>query len=436
MRKFTLLLGAALATACPLAVAAPPALAQAQPGQFDSRAAVDAVRKLLRENYVVKEHRPGLDAALARGLASGRYSVADPQELARRVTNDMVAVAHDKHLYLQHDPATSAQLAAGGQSDEVADSPFWRAFARRQNHGVRELRVLAGNVRLMRYDGFLWTGEDSRAALDSAMAFLRGGDAIILDLRTNGGGSPEAVRRLASYFVPPGAKLVTFHMRDEAPDVSYAETVPDGRIEGVPVYVLTSGRSASAAEEFVSHVAGFGFGTLIGETTAGAAYRNELFPVPGGFALSVSVGRPELPAGGDWEGKGVAPRHQVPQELALDRALQEALTGLAAKAQGRERTEIEWAAALHGARASRAAPAQPAAAYAGRYGDRTVSAEGTTLVYQREGGLKSTLVPLGGDLFAIEADPRSRVRFVSSNGKVTGFVVERADGGKVEATRA
>jgi len=435
MRKLTLLLGAAIAVCGALGPPALPASAQAQPDRFDPRAAVEAIRKILRENYVVKERRAGLDAALARGLASGRYSVSDPRELAQRVTDDMAAVAHDKHLRLLHDPATAAQLAAGGQNNEVADSPFWREFARRRNHGVRELRVLDGNVRLMRYDGFLWTGEASAAALDSAMAFLRGGDAIVLDLRTNGGGSPEAVQRLASYFVPAGAKLVTFHMRDEAPSVSYAEAVPGGRIEGVPVYVLTSGDSASAAEEFASHVAGFGFGTLVGETTAGAAYRNELFPIAGGFALSVSVGRPELPAGGDWEGKGVAPKLQVSQELALERALEDALTRLAARAEGRERTEMEWAAALHAARVSGAAPALPAAAYVGRYGERTVSIEGMTLVYQRDGGRKTALVPLGGDLFALEANPRSRVRFPSTGGSIAGLVIERADGSRVEVPK-
>ncbi|WP_204321911.1 S41 family peptidase, partial [Streptococcus pneumoniae] len=105
------------------------------------------------------------------------------------------------------------------------------------------------------------------------------------------GGSPDAVRRIASYFVAPGTPLVTFHMRNAAPTTSTSEAVPGGRMQ-VPLYVLTSNRAASAAEEFVSHVARLGFGTLVGETTAGAAYRNEHYAVPGGFVISVSVGYP------------------------------------------------------------------------------------------------------------------------------------------------
>jgi hypothetical protein len=414
-------------------LSAPVAAAQA-----DRAPAVEAVRKALRENYVVKERRAALDAALARGLASKRYAVADPEEFARRVSADMEAVAHDKHLSLRYNPAMAAQMAQRGQrDDDVTESAFWIDLARRQNHGVRELKVLDGNVRLMRYDGFLWNGEASKQALDGAMAFLRGGDAIVIDIRGNGGGSPDAVRHLTSYFVPAGAKLVTFHMRDEAPTVSYAEAeVPGGRIGGVPVYVLTSGGTASAAEEFSAHVAGFGFATLVGETTAGAAYRNDFFPVPGGFALSVSVGRPELPGGGDWEAKGVAPKFQVAQDLALDRAMQDALPPLAAKAQGPLRTELEWAAAAHAARITPLAPAQTLDAYAGRYGERAITVEGAGLMFQRDGGLRSPMLPLGGDLFAIERDPRSRIRFVTANGAVTGFVLERADGSKIEAPRA
>ncbi|KRC79849.1 S41 family peptidase [Sphingomonas sp. Root241] len=429
------LLAGALAAAS-LAVPAVPLAAQAQAAKFDSRAVIEAVRKALRENYVIKERRPALDAALAKGLASGRYAVADPQELSKRINDDLAAVAHDKHLGISFDPRVAAELAAGRQGDEVADSAFWRALARRNNHGVSELKMLPGNIRMLRYDGFMWTGDESRAALDNAVAFLRGGDAIIIDIRGNGGGSPEAVRRLASYFVPPGAKLVTFHMRDEKPTVSVAETeVPGGRITGVPVYVLTSGGSASAAEEFASHVKGFGFGTLVGETTAGAGYRNDIFAIPGGFALSVSVGRPELPDGSDWEAKGVAPKLAVAQDLALDRAQQDALARLAAKAQGPEKTELEWSAALVAVRMTPATPAQPLDAYAGRYGQRMVKVEGGGLVYQREGGPKTALVPLGADLFALEFDPRSRIRFAHANGTVTGFVIERVDGSRIEVPR-
>jgi hypothetical protein len=167
----------------------------------------------------------------------------------------------------------------------------------------------------------------------------------------------------------------------------------------------------------------------------GAGYRNENFAMPGGFVLSVSVGRPELPDGSDWEAKGVKPGIAVPADQALDRALQGALQSVAAKAQGPRRTELEWASAAIGARLQPTKPVLPLAAYAGRFGPRTVEVEGDGLRYRRDGGIETALLSLGADLFALEADPSTRVRFVSAGGAVTGFVLERADGTSTEQPR-
>jgi hypothetical protein len=403
--------------------------AEQQAPAIDRRVVIDAVRKAIRENYVLPAKRAPLEAALEKGLASGRYAVADPRELAQRVNADLFAVSNDKHLGLNFDPEASKQLGARPQGDVVQDGAFFESLARRRNHGVSELKLLDGNIRYLKYDGFMWTGPESQAAIDGAIAFLRGGDAIVIDLRGNGGGSPAAVKRLASYFVPAGAKLVTFHMRSDPPDVSTAEKeVPGGRIAGVPVYVLTSGRTASAAEEFASHVAGFEFATLVGETTAGAAYRNEHFPIPQGFVLSVSVGRPELPDGSDWEAKGVAPAIAVASDLALFRAQEDALGKLAAKAEGPLRTQFEWAAAALRARTAPAALVRPIAAYAGRFGPRAISVEDGRLFYRRDGGIATALLPLGPDLFVMEADAATRVRFSARGDSVTGFELLGADG--------
>ena len=335
---------------------------------------VTGIRKAIAGNYVVAGKRAALDAALAKGLKAGRYDVADPGEFTRRLNEDLYAVAQDKHLSLFFDPRLSAEIAGrGSQNDEIEDTPFFKTMMRQRNYGITEMKLLPGNVRYIRYDGFGWTGAESKAAIDAAMAFLREGDAAILDLRGNGGGSPEAVKRIASYFVPAGTPLVTFHLRSAAPTSSTSEAVP------------------------------------------------------GGFVMSVSIGYPELPGGGNWEGKGVPPKIAVPADRALDRAQQDAAQKLAEKAQGPQRTELEWTAALYAARATPVAPARALAAYAGRYGARTVAVENGALTWQRDGGVKSAMVPLGGDLFAFEFDPATRVRF-TGEGAVTGVIIERADG--------
>jgi hypothetical protein len=410
--------------------------AQVQTDPQSEQAVIAAVRAAIARDYVVPEKRAPLDAILAKGLASGRYHGVDPQELAQRVTQDLFAVAHDKHLNLSFNPQMAAHLPDPHAADAADDenSPFFLDQARRANHGISDLKLLEGNVRMMTYDGFIWTRE-SAAAMDQAMAFLRGGDAVIIDLRGNGGGDGTAVRHLASYFVPKGTLLITNYFRSDPADPSISEEVPGGRI-AAPVYVLTSGRTASAAEEFASHVSRLGFGTLVGETTAGAGYHNDLEPMPGGFVLSLSIGRALLPDGSNWEGKGVAPKVATDRDAALDTAEQLALAGLAAKAPaGPDRTFLEWSAALHGARVNPVTPRLPLQAYTGRYGTRTIALENGHLTYQPDGLPKSPMVAVGANVFALELFPRNRLRFAETGDAVTGFTAERADGSHVEVTR-
>ena len=405
--------------------------------QADPQEVVAGVRTLIDANYVVADLRPAIDAALAAGLAEHRYDGLAADALAERITQDMAAVAHDKHLGMRFDPAESARLTAAGPArDDNEDDPFLRRIAHDHNSGVTRLEVLPGNIRLMSYDGFLWAGDASKAAIDTAMAFLRGGDAIVIDLRHNGGGSPQAVNYLASYFVPPQTKLVTFHLKNDPPTDSVSQQVPGGPIARIPTYVLTSGGSASAAEEFASHVAGFGFGKLVGETTAGAAYRNEFFPVPGGYVISISIGRPELPKGGNWEGKGVAPAIPAPAGKALEAAQADAYATLAATAPAGGDPRYAWLAAAARARLSPATPALALADYAGRYGDRAITVEGDHLTFKRDGGGESAMLPLGGDRFALDADPLTQIRFRQANGTATGMTLERADGRTIDAPRS
>lgn len=433
------LIVAGLALAAGMAGAQPSA-APAAVAPADGRAVVAALRKVLAENYVLPEVRPKLDAALAKGLAAGRYDVSDPGVLVDRVNADLAAVTPDKHLGLQYDPRAATAAAAGQgarRDDDGPASPEAIRQARSRNHGFTEMKVLVGNVRYVDMQGFVWTGPKSAEAYDNAMRFLKEGDAAIIDLRHNGGGSPEGVQYLVSHFMEPNRHLVTFHMGASQVDrLSTLTTLPAGRMVGKPLYVLTSGHTASAAEEFTGHIAGFRLGELIGETTAGAGFRNSFFPLPGGYLVSVSVGRAVLASTGkDWEGVGIAPTTAVAQDKALEVAQVHALRKLAATASPRDKARFEGAAAVLAARAEPVATALPLAAYAGTFGERKVWVEEGRLAYQREGGPKFAMIAVGPNLFAFEDDPMTRVEYKVAGNAATAFELLRGDGSKVEAAR-
>lgn len=433
---------AALAMA-PLGAATPIAAqraASAVPAQVDGRKVATEVKRLLDAYYVLPEARPKFGAVLAKGLASGRYDIADPDQLVERINADLHEVTPDKHLHVMYDAERSKELASAptdAGADNAPPTPEDIAAAQRRNSGLVQMRILPGNVRYLETDGFVWAGDVTERAYDDAMRFLSGGDAVIIDMRKNGGGSPDAVRYLISHFLKPNTPLMTFYMGSSRVDTTaaLAKTIAP-RMIGKPLYVLTSGGSASAAEEFLGHVAGYKLGELIGENSAGAGFRNKFYPLPDGMVISVSVGRAVLASTGkDWEGVGFAPATAVPVDHALDVAEAHALKQIASTATPDKRRVLEVQAAMLLAKTAPIKTALASAAYAGAYGERTVRVDGDAITIARTGGGTSKLVAIGPNQFAYENDPGATVTFDISGDKATALHLVRSDGSTADGTR-
>ena len=452
--KRVLATGAMMMALHPTAGAQPPRTAQAQ--AVDARAVVTEIRRIVAERYVLPERRPRLDAVLAQGLKSGRYVTRDPVELAKRINADLQSVGRDQHLQIVYSPDEAAMTepppplpggpggpqgpggpAGPGGPGPGAGGPGPGArpgtgpgaeFERRvtaANHGVRTLQVLPGNIRYIDVRNFGWIGDASEAALGNVMRFLADGDAVIIDLRNNNGGSPPAVGFTASHFVEAGRPLASFQMggRTLGTMSSFPE-LPSPRMVGKPLYVLTSGGTASAGEEFAGHVAGYRLGDLVGETTAGAGFRNQWHPIAGGFMFSVSIGRTILASTGkDWEGVGIAPTIPAPAERALELAHAAALRSLAVRTGGEDRAHLEGIAQAVAAGAEARRPALPLAAYAGRYGERTVAEQAGQLFVRQGRGAPAALVALGGHLFAYADNPGTQITFETKGAAVTALAV-------------
>lgn len=397
----------------------------------EARAAADAVIARVAEVYVFADKREAIVAKLKESREAGRYDVTSPGALAEALTEDTKDASNDGHMYIFWDPrGYEARKAAAAEQDDKA---FFEMLARRTNQGFTDMRILSGNIRYVRWTGAHWNGAVTEQAAADVARFLSGADAVIIDLRDNGGGHSEAVKTFVSYFLPPdGRLLMTFHEGGGGEKkLSYAsKKLPAPRLAGKPLYVLTGERSASAAEEFAYHVKQFGLGTLVGQPTAGAANNNALYPVDPGFVLSVSFGYPEHPiGGGNWEGEGVAPDASAPAAKALAAAQKLALENLLASGAPENRPQYEWALAAIEAQLKPVTVApETLAAYAGQYGDRRVWVENGGLKYQREGRDALDLTPLAPDLFAMSNDERVRIRFRLAGGAVVGFAMLFDDG--------
>ncbi|HWK88718.1 MAG TPA: S41 family peptidase, partial [Longimicrobium sp.] len=135
-------------------------------------------------------------------------------------------------------------------------------------------------------------------------------DALLIDLRANGGGQAAMVSHLEGYFVERATRVAVLHRRAPG-DTAHLWTpaeVPGPRYLGRPVYLLTSARTFSAAEAFAYDLRALGVGTVVGERTRGGANPGSWQMIGDHFAVLVPTARVEnVITHANWEGTGVEP---------------------------------------------------------------------------------------------------------------------------------
>jgi len=299
-----------------------PALAQTPPAPLDpveKRAVVEKAGELLTANYIFPDRAVEAKAKIDAALAAGNYNAtATPQAFAEKLTADLQAVTHDKHMRVFFNAGPPPAPAAGA-------APPMRA-----NAGFVRVARLKGNIGYIKLQFFPPSAGPFAAAANQAMADLKDSDALIIDMRDNGGGSPDGVAYLCSFFFDSKTPVhinsfvnrksgtleftnQDFHTR--ATPVSYL---------GKPVYVLTSVRTFSGGEEFVYDLRTQKRGRLIGAVTGGGANPGGTRPVNPRFGIFIPGGRAVNPVTKtNWEGTGVTPDVATDEKLAFQAAMQE-----------------------------------------------------------------------------------------------------------------
>ncbi|MFC4158665.1 S41 family peptidase [Chitinimonas lacunae] len=303
--------------------------------------------KHLRADYVFPDLGEKMAASLQARQQRGEYDRIDSAlRFAEQLSEDMQAISHDKHLRLRY---REQEIAKDSIRDE--DSPEevarYQRAAQRNNYGFRKVEILDGNIGYLRLDSF---DEPSIAAstATAAMTLLAGSSALIIDLRHNGGGSPEMVQFLTSYlFGPTPVHLNDLYYRPENSTTQYRTLpyVPGPRLTNTPVYLLTARRTFSAAEEFSYNLKQLKRATLVGETTGGGAHPGGMYRVHPHFQVFVATGRAINPISkSNWEGTGVIPDIATPAADALSTTHKLALEATAKSAADTEYRQLAEAA--------------------------------------------------------------------------------------------
>jgi len=384
-------------------------------------------------------------SGIKKYFEEGKYSAyTDRSEFASNLTMDLEDLSNDTHFYLAYNPELAAEMEKQRDS-EVSEESLTAHEARIekwQNYGFKELKILDGAVGYLDLRLFFATYYAGEVAV-AAMNFLSNCNAIIIDLRYNGGGWDDMVNFLLSYFAESQAEII-FNVAQHTIDSSYyagktMAYVPGKRFTDIPVYVLISRGTASAAEAFASKIKQINsHAVLVGETSAGAENPVGSVVIGDDFVLSIPSWRSIYRKyDTNWEGIGVSPDMEAGFEEAPGVAHIDALRKLYEAAVEKEvKDKYQWA--LDGVRAIYepvSLPENVLQAYVGNYGTRDVCLEDGMLYYQYKKRTKRRMLPVREDYFVVEDYDFFRVRFIIEKGRITSLEEIFTDGSVVRNTR-
>ena len=289
-------------------------------------ATVASLQSLIDQKYFDEQAIPRIDAALAAALARGDFAHDKSlNKLAAHLTAALFEASHDKHLFVA--ATTPSGSSSGAPQMTRAEA------ARLSNYGMKAAKVLDGNIGYLEITGFYRANEGAET-VDAAMRFLAKTDALILDCRVNGGGNPETVMQLLSYFfAEPNLPLFSIVPRSGAATVE--RTLQTGvayRDETRPIYVLVSPKTWSAGEGVPFILQEKHRAKIVGEHTTGAANPASPHAINQALTVTIPFGHIESAVKGkNWEGVGVLPDTVVSADKALQTAYIQALEEILAR---------------------------------------------------------------------------------------------------------
>jgi len=290
---------------------------------------VDTLLKELNDGYVFPDVAKKMETDIRTRQQNKEYNaISSSLELAKRLTADLQSVSHDKHLRVRFSYAVLPERQDRREPSEAEKAESATAL-RRNNYGFAKVERLDGNIGLIDLRNFTdeVAGADTVAA---AFAFVANTDAIIFDLRQNGGGNPSMIQLITSYLYGDKAvHLNDLYFRKGDRTIEFW-TKPEKAGRKLPdkdIYVLTSNYTFSGGEEFTNNLKILKRATIVGETTGGGANPGGVVRLSDHFGVFVPVGRAVNPVTKtNWEGVGVEPDVKTTKELALKTAYSMALS--------------------------------------------------------------------------------------------------------------
>lgn len=283
---------------------------------------IEAVIANLNQYYVFPEKAVAMEKRLRRELKNGDYDdITSANELAEKLADSLQAETQDKHLEIRY---FEEAIPVQKPGEEVQSEKMRQQSENiRLNYGFHNVDRLPFNIGYIDIHGFA-DAPQAAERMAAAMDLLGDTRALIIDLRKNGGGSPDTVVSYASYFYDKPTHLNDIYMRE---DNKTTEMWTTDKLAGKKygqhrkLYLLTSSDTFSAAEDFAYAMKNNKRATIVGEVTGGGAHPGDIHRLSAHFMMNIPNGRTISPVTHtDWEVVGVQPDIKVSADDALEQA--------------------------------------------------------------------------------------------------------------------
>ena len=394
---------------------------------------IKEISRLLLANYVHPDTAKRMSEFILKRSKNGAYdTITDVVRFADALNTDLYSIYHDGHLLVQYNPALSAALLDPEPAEPVDHEANLRRL-KKVNFGLNKVEILNGNIGYINIEKFWADGVHGNEAVRSAMRFVSNADALIIDVRNCGGGSQQTVSMICSYFFDKKVHMNSMYDRAAKSTTEYW-TSPDSTFPSLvkmPLYILASNRTFSAAEEFCYDLQARKRAVIVGERTGGGAHGTFEQPAGNGFVLFIPYSKAINPVTNkNWEGSGVKPDHVYPADEALSAAqLMIFERKVSMCKDSMERFELHWQLEILEARISKVDIDEVTLnKFAGVYGNRNFTFENGKLFYQREGRPKFELMPMTKTMMTGKDNPNFRIEFIEENGTVNRLIAYYWDG--------
>jgi C-terminal processing protease CtpA/Prc len=315
-------------------------------GALDASALIESVIDHLNSGYIYPDRAAAAAVLLRSGVHDGRYADAVDEALLDLINEDLFEVCADKHLRLIWYEADAS--GAAPQSDEEVIAVLREMF-RLENHGVKRVERLAGNIGIIELT-VIPDADSAGRVIAAAFELVQHTSGLILDLRATRGGAPDGVAYLSSFLFADGdVHLTDIVEGPNGPTRQYWTSgyLPAPRYLDRPVFALVSGATFSGGEALAYDLKALQRATVVGEVTRGGAHPSTVASVGKNVELRLPIARSISPVtGSDWEGVGVAPDIVVPAADALDTARRALLEAFVADSAASESVREEARTAL------------------------------------------------------------------------------------------